>query len=573
MPLDAVFLKGLTGELSQALTGARIDKVQQPARDLLLLSVHTARGNARLLISCAVGSARAHFTHERPENPESPPMFCMLLRKHLTGARIASVTQPEWERLLVFEIETRNELGYESRRSLIVELMGRSSNVILTDSDGVITDCMRRADFGETAYRRLLPGMIYRLPPPPEKPNFFSLDGERRRGILLSAPEQPELSGLLMGSFSGLCPLIARELAARAGERENLPLSCDALCESVEAGELYPTLLMENGKPKDFSFMDIHQYGPSVICERQESFSDLLDKFYAERDRQERSRRAAGETLKAVRTLRDRQARKLASQREELKKTADRAQKRERADLITANLYRLKRGDGVLVCENYFEDGCPTVEIALDTMKTPQQNAAALYKEYRKAAAAEEHLTELIESGERLLEYLDSTLDGLKRAESEQDAARIRSELVESGVLKAPRDAGKRKKLPPSRPLRYVSDEGTEILVGRSNSMNDELTFKIARRTDIWLHVQKLHGSHVIIRANGEAVGEETLRQAASLAVYHSEGRQSGRTPVDFTEARFVKKPPGSLPGKVIYTEYQTVAAMPDGELEKRLRA
>ena len=569
MPLDAVCLTALLRELAPELEGARIDKVQQPERDLLLLSVYTRSGARRLLISAGVGSARLHFTRERYENPDTPPMFCMLLRKHLTGARIVSLEQPPYERLALLRLAARTELGEETEKTLAVELMGRASNVILIDETGNIVDCMRRADFGEGAYRRLLPGMLYRLPQRPEKPCFFEAGSEERRALWAnSGGAEPER--WLMDTFYGLSPLIAREIAHRAGSPEGMGAAMDALCESVAAGEFTPTLLLMEGKAPDVTYMRITQYGQAARCERRESFSSLLDECYAGRDRAERMRRASHDTMKSVRTLRDRQARKLAQQREELKKTADREELRRRGDLITANLYRAQKGARTLLCTDYYTEGCPEVEIRLDPLKTPQQNAAAAYREYKKAVAAEGHLTALIASGEKQLDYLESVLDELSRAESEKDVADIRRELEGAGVLKAKRGV-KQAKPKPRGPFRYVSSGGYEILAGRSNAQNDELTTKTARRGDIWLHTQKVHGSHVIIRADGAPVDERTLAEAASIAAYHSQARDGGKVPVDYTEVRNVKKPSGSLPGKVIYTNYKTLMAESDEKLAASL--
>lgn len=569
MPLDAVCLTALLRELAPELEGARIDKVQQPERDLLLLSVYTRSGARRLLISAGVGSARLHFTRERYENPDTPPMFCMLLRKHLTGARIVSVEQPPYERLALLRLAARTELGEEKEKTLAVELMGRASNVILIDETGNIVDCMRRADFGEGAYRRLLPGMLYRLPQRPEKPCFFETGSEERRALWAnSGGAEPER--WLMDTFYGISPLIAREIAHRAGSPEGMGAAMDALCESVAAGEFTPTLLLMEGKAPDVTYMRITQYGQAARCERRESFSSLLDECYAGRDRAERMRRVSHDTMKSVRTLRDRQARKLAQQREELKKTAGREELRRRGDLITANLYRAQKGARTLLCTDYYTEGCPEVEIRLDPLKTPQQNAAAAYREYKKAVAAEGHLTALIASGEKQLDYLESVLDELSRVESEKDVADIRRELEGAGVLKAKRGV-KQAKPKPRGPFRYVSSGGYEILAGRSNGQNDELTTRTARRGDIWLHTQKVHGSHVIIRTDGAPVDEQTLAEAAAIAVWHSQAREGGKAPVDYTEVRNVKKPSGSLPGKVIYTNYKTLMAEADEKLVSSL--
>ena len=572
MPLDAVTVSALTRELRERIEGGRIDKVQQPERDMLLISLRANGDNLRLVIAAGTGNARIHLTSGGLENPAEPPMFCMLMRKHLVGARILSVEQPELERMVVLTLDTHDELGVSAEKKLVVELIGRSSNVILVGADGRIIDCMRRMDFAGDALRRLLPGMIYRLPPAQEKPAFFTVPDEERRAMIASADRGAPVDKWLMDSFSGLSPLIARELAYRCGgDYDMLPDCAGALAESVAAGETEPWMLDIDGKPRDFSFMPIRQYGASAELQRFDSFSAMLDAFYLSRDRAEQQRRRSHDLTKTVRTLRDRLARKLAAQREELRRTEGREDVRRRAELITANIYRVKRGDRTLECEDYYEPDCPRIKIELDPLKTPQQNAAALYKEYNKLKAAEQHLTGLIAEGERSLDYLNSVLDELERAESERDISDIRRELTDTGYLRRPK-GGKPERVRAQAPYSFVTDDGFEVLVGRSNAQNDELTGRLARRTDMWLHTQRVHGSHVIIRCEGETVPPRTLEQAAALAAYYSQGRTAGKIPVDYTMVRNVRKPSGALPGKVIYTEYKTLLAEADEELTKRLK-
>lgn len=572
MPLDAVTVSALAKELSERLEGGRIDKVQQPERDMLLLSLRAKGENLRLVIAAGTGNARAGITRGSFENPAEPPMFCMLMRKHLVGARILSVTQPEYERLLIFTLDTHDELGVQSEKKLAVELIGRSANAVLIGADGRIIDCMRRMDFAGDALRRMLPGMIYRLPPKQEKPVFFALDPAQRRALIASADKTVPVDKWLMDSFSALSPLICRELAYRCNnDYVNLPDACDALCEAVAAGELAPWLISIDGKPKDFSFMAISQYGPAAQLERYDSFSEMLDAFYTRRDRAEQQRRRSHDLTKTVRTLRDRQQRKLAAQREELRRTEGREDIRHQAELVTANIYRLRRGDRSLDCEDYYDPACPVVHIELDPLKTPQQNAAALYKEYNKLKAAEQHLTVLTREGERQLDYLNSVLDELERAETDRDLSDIRRELTETGYIRA-RKGGKAERVKPQSPLKFVSDDGLEILAGRSNAQNDELTLKLARRTDYWLHTQRVHGSHVIIRCEGEEPPPRTLEQAAGIAAYYSQARGAGKVQVDYTMVRNVRKPSGALPGKVIYTDHKTLLAESDGALAERLK-
>ena len=572
MPLDAVTVSALAKELSERLEGGRIVKVQQPERDMLLLSLRAKGENLRLVIAAGTGNARAGITRGSFENPAEPPMFCMLMRKHLVGARILSVTEPEYERLLIFTLDTHDELGVQSEKKLAVELIGRSANAVLIGADGRIIDCMRRMDFAGDALRRMLPGMIYRLPPKQEKPVFFALDPAQRRALIAAADKTVPVDKWLMNSFSALSPLICRELAYRCNnDYVNLPDACDALCEAVAAGELAPWLISIDGKPKDFSFMAISQYGPAAQLERYDSFSEMLDAFYTRRDRAEQQRRRSHDLIKTVRTLRDRQQRKLAAQREELRRTEGREDIRHQAELVTANIYRLRRGDRSLECEDYYDPACPVVHIELDPLKTPQQNAAALYKEYNKLKAAEQHLTVLTREGERQLDYLNSVLDELERAETDRDLSDIRRELTETGYIRA-RKGGKAERVKPQSPLKFVSDDGLEILAGRSNAQNDELTLKLARRTDYWLHTQRVHGSHVIIRCEGEEPPPRTLEQAAGIAAYYSQARGAGKVQVDYTMVRNVRKPSGALPGKVVYTDHKTMLAESDGALAERLK-
>ena len=572
MPLDAVTVSALAKELSERLEGGRIDKVQQPERDMLLLSLRAKGENLRLVIAAGTGNARAGITRGSFENPTEPPMFCMLMRKHLVGARILSVTQPEYERLLIFTLDTHDELGVQSEKKLAVELIGRSTNAVLIGADGRIIDCMRRMDFAGDALRRMLPGMIYRLPPKQEKPVFFALDPAQRRALIAAADKTVPVDKWLMDSFSALSPLICRELAYRCNnDYVNLPDACDALCEAVAAGELAPWLISIDGKPKDFSFMAISQYGPAAQLERYDSFSEMLDAFYTRRDRAEQQRRRSHDLIKTVRTLRDRQQRKLAAQCEELRRTEGREDIRHQAELVTANIYRLRRGDRSLECEDYYDPACPVVHIELDPLKTPQQNAAALYKEYNKLKAAEQHLAVLTREGERQLDYLNSVLDELERAETDRDLSDIRRELTETGYIRA-RKGGKAERVKPQSPLKFVSDDGLEILAGRSNAQNDELTLKLARRTDYWLHTQRVHGSHVIIRCEGEEPPPRTLEQAAGIAAYYSQARGAGKVQVDYTMVRNVRKPSGALPGKVVYTDHKTMLAESDGALAERLK-
>ena len=571
MPLDAIYLSALTGELRDKIEGGRIDKVQQPEKDMLLISLRSKGENLRLLLSAGTGRARVQLTESSFENPAEPPMFCMLLRKHLVGARIVSVRQPDWERMLIMELEGHDEMGYASRKLLIAELIGRSSNIILVDGDGRIIDCMRRADFAGDALRRMLPGMIYRLPPKQDKPALMETEPEQRRELIARADPGESMDKWLLGSFSGLSPLVCRELAYRcSGSFETLPQLLDAFVDSVKAGDMRPYILWDGDKPSDFSFMKIGQYGEAMSCREEESFSQLLDSFYSRRERAEQQRRRSHQLYKTVRTMRDRLQRKLAGQSEELRRTENRDQVRKMAELVTANIYRIKRGDRVLKCQDYYDPDCGEIEIALDPLKTPQQNAAAMFREYNKLKGARSHLTGLIAQGETQLDYLNSVLEMLSLSESEKDISDIRRELEETGYIRR-QSGGKQSRIKAQVPLRFVTDDGFEVLAGRSNIQNDQLTTKLCRRTDYWFHTQKVHGSHVILRCSDREPTPLAISQAAAIAAYYSQGRDGGKIAVDYTMLRFVRKPAGALPGKVIYTDYKTVMTQADEELVKRL--
>ena len=572
MALDTVMLSALVAELRPKLEGARIDKVRQPEREQVLFSIRNKGENMRLLINAGAGSGRVALTRQSFENPAEPPMFCMLLRKYLVGARIEKLTQPNWERLLMVDIISHNELGDSVCLKLAIELMGRSSNLVLVGDDGRIIDCLRRMEYGGDVQRRMLPGMIYRLPPAQKKPLIFDCDRAQIESALNSSEDGKPLDKRLLDSFSGLSPLVCRELVHRAFyDISCLPDALEAFLESVRAGEFTPTLLTKDGKPAEYSFMQLKQYGSEYEQQSLNSFSELLDAYYSKRELSERRRRRARELSHSVKTARDRIQRKLVCRLEELERTYGREEIRKNAELLTANMYRVKRGDSSVTVEDYYTDGCPSVEIKLDILKTPQQNAAAMFKEYNKLKTAEIHLTALVAEGEKQLDYLNSVLDELERAETERDLAEIRRELLETGYLKKQKGA-KPDKSKKQGPMRFISSDGYEILVGRSNSQNDELTTKTARRTDIWLHTKSVHGSHVIISCEGREPPERTIAEAASIAAYYSQGREGGKTAVDYTAVRFVRKPSGSMPGKVVYTDYRTVMAEADEALCEKLK-
>ena len=578
MALDAICLQAILEELRPQLLGLRIDKVQQPAKDQVILLL---RGNKRLLLCAGVNAPRIQLTEFPRENPAEPPMFCMLLRKHLVGARVAAVEQPALERLVRLELDITDDFGRPGRRTLVLEAMGRRSNLILLDGEGRIIDCLRRVDADLSAQRQVLPGLYYQ---PPAAVGRLSVTEETEAGFrekLSAAGPERQLDAFLLDCYFGLSPLMARELAFRtAGETDARLFALgpggpdrfwgvlSEFLNLVQEKRFTPICLRREGKPLEFACVPIAQYGAAAEAESYGSFSELLDDFYAAREREERTRQRGADLIRTATTERDRLRRKLAQQEKDYAATQDRDQLRMYGDLITANLYRMERGSAKLVCENFYDASGGEITIPLDPLLTPQQNAAKYYKRYAKAKTAEIHLREQMDIARRDIAYLESVLEELQHAETEQDFLEIRAELRDGGFLKK---QGKKERTRAAKPRQFRTTSGFRVLVGRNNRQNDQLTMKEADYRDIWLHTQKIHGSHVILCTGGRAVDDDTLVEAAQIAAYYSQARESGNVPVDYTQVKHVKKPAGARPGMVVYQTYQTVNVTPEESLVKAL--
>ncbi|MDO4314706.1 MAG: NFACT RNA binding domain-containing protein [Oscillospiraceae bacterium] len=580
MPLDAVCLQAIVEELRPRLLGLRIDKVQQPARDQVVLLL---RGNRRLLLNAGANAPRIQLTETVRDNPAEPPMFCMLLRKHLVGARVAEITQPSLERLVRLELDITDDFGQPGRRTLVLEAMGRRSNLILLDGEGRIIDCMRRVDADMSAARQVLPGLYYE---PPASAGRLPVTEETEGGFrekLSSANPERQMDAFLLDSYFGVSPLIARELAFRtAGETDRRIFELDdagktrfwqeiqGFVSVVQGNGFTPICLKKEGRPAEFACLPITQYGGAMETERYDSFSRLLDAFYEARERQERARQRGADLLRTASTARDRLRRKLAQQEKDYAATQNRDELRVCGDLITSNLYRMERGQGKLTCENFYDENCAPITIPLDPLLTPQQNAAKYYKRYTKAKTAEKYLREQMDIARRDLEYLESVLEEIEHAETEQDFIDIRNELKDAGFLRR-QGKGKKELKRTVKPREFRTSTGFRVLVGRNNRQNDKLTLKDADHRDLWLHTQKIHGSHVILCTGGQPVDDDTVVEAAKLAAYYSRARESGNVPVDYTPVKNVKKPAGARPGMVVYSTCRTVNVTPDEELVKRL--
>lgn len=573
MALDGAFLYMVKKEL-EPLIGGRVDKISQPSREEIVMTLRTRGGNEKLLFSAAAGSARVHITKKSIENPKVPPMFCMLLRKHLGNGRLLDIRQDGLERILYFDFEAMNELGDMVKITLAAEIMGRCSNVVIINADGKIIDSIKRVDFEMSRERPVLPNMTYSCPPRDDRLDFRTCSAE---DISRAAEPLPDgdLAKTLLKIFEGISPIVAREWVWYAAQGrdavksdlngeilERLAFAVEQSARECREGRCTFTAVKDgNGLLKDFSFMPICQYGGLMTTEELPSACDLLDYFYAERDSAARLRQRAQDLYKLLQNTSERIARRLANQREELKVSADREKFKLMGDLISANLYRVEKGMGSVTVENFYDENCPQIEIKLDKRLTPSQNMQRYYGEYRKADTAEKILTEQIKKGEEELAYIDSVFDALTRTKGEDEVNELRLELAEQGYIRAAKLKGKPPKAHP--PLEFKSPDGFTVLVGRNNKQNDMLTTKLADKTDIWLHTKDITGSHVIIRAEGKEVPDSTVMWAARIAAWCSKAKNSSQVPVDYVPVRFVKKPSGSKPGMVIFTNNRTLYVTP----------
>ena len=570
MAFDAFFLSAVLEEVRERCIGARVDKIHQPSRDTLILHLRCKEGREKLLFAANPTAPRLHLTAASPENPPEPPMFCMLLRKHLMGAKIAEITQLPMERCAVFTFDCTDEMGFPVQKRLVAELMGRTCNLYLLSPEGRIIDCLRRIGLDESARRAALPGLNYQEPEPITKQNPALAESYVN---LLSVPGVDVIADRLMDTFGGLSPLVCREAALFAAGSTDAridPLTTDTVAEKLHLffhEHLHHPkpyyYAQPDGTPKQFAFCPIRQYGE---CAQAESFGQLLDMYYTVRDRKDAMRQKGQAVRKTVQNLCTRLTKKLAIQEKELEATYDRERLRQLGDILTANIHRIVKGQTTVECEDFYDENMALIQIPISPILSPQQNAAKFYKDYAKLKNAEKELTKQIELGENELHYLKSVLEELNRAQTDAELEEIKRELQEGGYLRA-ESGKKRAKQAKLAPMRFESTDGYPIYVGRNNRQNDELTFKLARKDDIWCHASKVHGSHVIISCGGTTPPDDTITQAAQLAAYYSETSGGQNIPVDVTPVKQVKKIPNGKPGMVIYHSYKTVIANPYADI------
>lgn len=588
MSLDGAFLHCVKEELS-ALIGARVDKIYQPSREEIIVQLRMLGGDdrsaKRVIFSASGTAARVHLTEQDYENPSAPPLFCMILRKHLSGGKLVDIRQDGLERILYFDFECVNEIGDRVLNTLTSEIMGRYSNIILMRDGRVVDSIKRITDGGDESFtgRRILPNIPYEVPERAERLCLLDVEASDVMNAVFGGEyDSQRLAKAFTAVLEGIAPIFARECAfyvtgnvdAAVGElsetqKQRVGEFLENAKRALGGASSYTLLTDEMGKKKDFSFVDIKQYGGLYTSEGFGSPSRLLDNFFGAAARQDRMRQKARDLLKTVNTAYERVSRKLELQKKELAECGEREVFRVTGDLVNANIYRLEKGMTKCTLEDLYT-GEPR-EITLDARLTPAQNAQKYYNEYRKLDTAEKKLAELIKKGGEELAYLDSVLDSVSRAESDSELSEIRRELREQGYLRAVKgDDRPSKKL--SEPMRFHSSEGYEILVGRNNRQNDVLTLKTAKATDIWLHTKDIAGSHVIIRTNGQAPSEQTIFEAAQLAAFHSKGKSGSGVPVDYVAVKFVKKPSGAKPGMVIFTNNKTLYVTPSEEIINTLK-
>ena len=612
MAFDAFFLSAVLAEVREKCIGARIDKIHQPSRDTLILHMHSREYRTKLLFAANPTAPRLHLTTASPENPAEPPMFCMLLRKHLMGAKLADISQLPMERAATFTFDCADEMGFPVQKRLVAELMGRTCNLYLLSPEGRILDCLRRIGLDESAKRAALPGLMYQepeaitklhpllgslsegagtanavtegvsfqgggTPPVPpvagHPPQGGGQSGALNYVNLLTAPGADLIADRLMDTFGGLSPLVCREAALFAAGSTDARIDLRTVDTVGEKLELFfhehlnhpkPCYYaLPDGTPKQFAFCPIRQYGE---WKEAESFAALLDMYYTVRDRKDAMRQKSQAVRKTVQNLCTRLTRKLAIQEKELEATYDRERLRQLGDIVTANIHKIIKGQTVVSCEDFYDEEMKVIDIPISPILSPQQNAAKFYKDYSRMKNAEKELTRQIELGETELHYLKSVLEELNRAQTDAELEEIKRELQEGGYLRF--DVGRKKvKQAKLQPMRFESTDGYPIYVGRNNRQNDELTFKLARKDDIWCHASKVHGSHVIISCGGTTPPDDTITQAAQLAAYYSETSGGQNIPVDVTPVKQVKKIPNGKPGMVIYHTYRTVIANPYADI------
>jgi predicted ribosome quality control (RQC) complex YloA/Tae2 family protein len=568
MSFDGLFTKAMVSELVSLLKGGRINKVHQPYKNEIILTIRANGVNHKLLLSAHPSYSRVQLTNEGYDNPSEPPMFCMLLRKHIEGHILEDLYQVETDRMIVFDIKGRNEIGDISYKQLIVEIMGRHSNIILVDKTrNIILDSVKHVSFAVNTHRAILPGQPYIFPPEQNKVNPFEADEENvLRKIDFNSGK---LDRQLVDQFAGISPLFAKEVIYQSGlaNRTTVPKTFVTMINKVDSGSISPSIITNASKENFYLFPLEHLKGE---IKNFTTLSEMLDRFYFGKAERDRVKQQGNDIERLIVNEKEKNEKKI----EKLKATLNEAEKADQyqryGELLTANLYAAKKGLKEIEVLDYYDEAGGTIVIPLDVRKTPSENAQKYFSKYQKAKNAISIVVEQIEKAHEEVAYFDNLLQQVQSA-SPKDIQGIRDELVEGGYIRE-RQKRNGKKLQNAKPVldQFTASDGTEIIVGKNNKQNDYLTNKLAARDEIWLHTKDIPGSHVVIRSKEPS--DTTIREAAVLASYFSKARNSSSVPVDFTKVRFVKKPNGAKPGFVIYDNQQTIYVTPDEELVLQLK-
>ncbi len=581
MAFDAGFTAAIINELKCSLMGARVEKVFQPTRDSVLLMLRADRGDGhsitkKLLIDAGASNPRICLCDNTFENPKVPPMLCMLLRKHLSGAKILSLDTLGFERAAEIVFEARDEMGFLSKKYIYAEIMGKYSNIIFCDESKRVITATKISDLSGSVLRPILSGVTY-TPPILQEGKISPLD-ETEEGFCqkLSNISDKPISKMIMSCYSGISPLVAREIeftALKDGGEDSFVKAFFSLVKLIKEKKFTPIIIKnKDGVPVEYSFMPIRQYGDEYDVTCCENFSELLNTYFSKRILSERIHTKASDLQKLMASAEARITRKISAQKADLDACKDKEKDKRYGDLITANIYKLSRGMSSAIVTDYYDESCPEIEIALDTRLTPAQNAQKYYKRYNKSKSAEVNLTKQIALSEQELYYIEAVKDSLTRAETEADFAEIRRELYETGYASRIKTyAGEKRQAP--KPMEFVTSSGRyKILCGKNNSQNDYLTHKLASKGDIWFHVKGMAGSHTVLFCNGEEPQAEDFTEAATIAAVYSKAPRGQKVAVDYTRIKNIKKPPASRPGYVTFSENYSAYVVPNEDLAERLR-
>ncbi|HYE09660.1 MAG TPA: NFACT RNA binding domain-containing protein [Patescibacteria group bacterium] len=591
MPFDGSVINSIIDELNQKLQNGRVDKIYQPEKDELILGIRGFKENYKLLISASSNYPRIHLTMENKSNPQVPPTFCMLLRKHLLGGRLVSIHQPEFERIVEITIECQDEMGYSTTKVLTVEIMGRHSNIIFLDKEsGKIIDSIKRVSFDISSVREVLPGRQYFYPPSGgegelPKLNPLTASFESLQKSIESQSESLKADKFLMKAFNGISPVAAKEICTysdiefdaditRISDEQRLSLykGLAAFVLRLNQKQYKPNIVLDQGKLKDFYCIDLKMYA-HLQKEYIESISEAVERFYFEKDNKDRIKQKYGDIQKIITNRLDRCYKKLSILDEELGKAHDAEKYKLYGDLIMSNLYQITKDQSKINVLNYFSENPDYIEISMDTQLTPISNAQRYFKKYNKSKSALTSIEQQLKENKLEIEYLETQADNLEKCTEELEINEIRQELAEQGYTKKKKvGKGKSKAAAPSKPMHFISSTGLEIYVGKNNIQNDYLTIKFAGPNDIWLHTKEIPGSHVIVQTAGKQIDDTTLEEAANLAAFYSKAKNSTKVPVDYTIRKNVRKPNGSKPGMVIYENNKTVYIDPNEEAIKKLK-